>query len=123
VAEARIRLTHAEQYLAVAELAFSPEGGPETTVATGNAVLAGVAAADAICCALAGKRHRGADHREAAEFLGMVTGDRGLARSLRELIDFKDAAHYGLENVKAQRARAAIRRARSLVAVARDKVK
>jgi hypothetical protein len=123
MADARTRLTHAGQYLAVAELAFSPEGGPETTVATGNAVLSGMAAADAICCALAGRRHRGAGHREAAEFLGTVTGDRDLARFLRELIDLKDAAHYGLENVKAQGAKAAIRRARSLVAAARDRVK
>ena len=121
-ADARIRLGHAEQYLAVSELAFSPHGGPEATIATGNAVLAGVAAADAICCVLVGLRHRGTDHRGAADFLAEVTGDRQLGRQLRELIDFKDLAHYGVENIRTQRAKAALRRARTLVEAARSAI-
>ena len=63
---ARTRLDQAQQYLDVAELVLSDETGSEATVATGNAVLAGIAAADAICCSGAGSRYRGSDHRVAA---------------------------------------------------------
>lgn len=120
--QSRTRLDHAELYLDVARLVIADETGSEATVATGNAVLAGIAAADAICCAAVGKRYRGADHREAAEYLERVTGDRKLGQALRDLADHKDAAHYGLSNVKRQRAKAAIRRAEILVRLARDRV-
>ena len=120
--QARIRLGHAELYLDVARLVIADETGSEATVATGNAVLAGIAAADAICCRAAGERYRGADHREAARFLESVTGDRRLGAALRELADYKDGAHYGLSHVKTQRARAATRRAEILVRAAQDRM-
>jgi hypothetical protein len=101
---------------------MSGDSGPEATVATGNAVLAGIAAADAITCIAAGRRHRGADHRDAAALLLEVTGDRRISGALRELVDFKDVAHYGVGNVRAQRARAALRRAEVLVEAARERV-
>ena len=116
------RLRQAQLYLQVAELVLSDESGSEATVATGNAVLAGIAAADAICCALSGRRHRGADHRESADYLESVTGERMLGKALRDLIDIKDQAHYGLDNVRARRAATAVRRARLLIDAARDKV-
>jgi len=115
-------LDQAQQYLDVAELVLSDETGSEATVATGNAVLAGIAAADAICCSSAGSRYRGSDHREAADYLERVTGDRTLAKALRDLADYKDQAHYGLTNVRISRAKAAIRRAHRLVDAARDRV-
>ncbi len=120
VSQAKIRLDHAELYLEVARLVLADETGSEATVATGNAVLSGIAAADAICCAVVGKRYRGADHREAAGFLERVTGDRKLGQALRDLADYKDGAHYGLLNVKTQRAKAATRRAETLVNAARE---
>jgi hypothetical protein len=109
---ARTRLDQAQQYLDIAELVLSDETGSEATVATGNAVLAGIAPADAICCSGAGSRYRESDHREAADYLERVTGDRTLAKALRDLADYKDQAHYGLTNVRVNRAKAAIRRAR-----------
>lgn len=120
--QAKVRLEHAQLYLDVARLVIADEMGSEATVATGNAVLAGIAAADAICCVSVGKRYRGADHREAADYLERVTGDRKLGQALRDLADYKDAAHYGLSNVKTQRAKAAIRRVEVLVRAARDRV-
>jgi len=119
--QAKTRLEHAELYLDVARLVIADETGSEATVATGNAVLAGIAAADAICCAAIGKRYRGAEHREAAGFLERVTGDRKLGQALRDLADYKDGAHYGLSNVRTQRAKAATRRAETLVRAARDR--
>ncbi|MEN8237893.1 MAG: hypothetical protein ABFR53_01700 [Actinomycetota bacterium] len=115
-------MEQAQQYLDVAELVLSDETGSEATVATGNAVLAGIAAADAICCSLTGSRYRGSDHREAAGYLEGVTSDAALGRALRDLADYKDQAHYGLTNVRINRARAAIRRAHRLIEAARTRV-
>ena len=53
-ADARARLRQARLYLEVATLVASDEPGEHATVATANAVLAGIAAADAMCCAIAG---------------------------------------------------------------------
>src|ERR1700690_1142442 len=64
-------------------------------VAAGLAVLAGIAASDAICCVRLGQRHRGDDHRGAAELLRSATPDGAeLASTLLRLLDLKDAAHY-----------------------------
>lgn len=113
--QARTRLGHAELYLQVAEMVLSDEVGSEATVATANAVLAGIAAADALCCIMIGERYRGSDHREAADFLERVTADRTLGQALRDLADYKDQAHYGISNIRAQRAKVAVRRATRLI--------
>jgi hypothetical protein len=76
-------------YLTTAELIINEATDEAATVATGNAVLAGIAAADAICGYASGERYRGADHRAAADYLEQVTGDRVLGRTLRELVDLK----------------------------------
>lgn len=121
--QARTRLGHAEKYLEVAEIVLSDEAGSEATVATGNAVLAGIAAADAICCSMVHKRYRGTDHRAAADYLEAITGHRELGQALRDLADYKDQAHYGLANIRTIRAKAAIRRAKKLTVAARDRVR
>lgn len=120
--DARIRLRHAELYLEVAEVVLAEEPGEQATVATGNAVLAAIAAGDAICCATTGTRYRCSDHRQAADHLEHVTGDTKLAALLREVVDLKDAGHYGLSNVAASRAKSALRKADQLVSAARDRV-
>jgi hypothetical protein len=121
--QARIRLRHAMLYMQVAEVALSEESAEHATVATGNAVLAGIAAADAICCAVSGTRYRGLDHRRAADHLEHVTADKQLAALLRDLIDLKDAGHYGLQDLSVARAKSAIRKAGKLVDAARDRVR
>jgi hypothetical protein len=123
VHDARIRLRHAELYLEVAERLLAEEVGEQATVATGNAVLAAIAAGDAICCATAGSRYRGSDHGQAADHLERVTGDRKLGSLLRDVLGLKDAGQYGLSNVAASRARAALRKADQLVSAARDRVR
>jgi hypothetical protein len=121
--EAMTRLRQAELFLEVAELALSEEPGEHATVAVGNAVLAAIAAADAICCASAGVRYRGQDHRRAADYLAEVTGNRALAGLLRDVVDLKDASHYGLTNLAGRQARSALRKAEQIVAAARDQVR
>lgn len=110
-------------YLTAAELIVDEAGEEAAAVATGNAVLAGIAAADAICGIVSGERYRGPDHRAAADHLERVTGDRTLARSLRELVDLKDAGHYGISNVTRANAKKALRRADRLVAEAGRRVR
>jgi hypothetical protein len=109
-ADARIRLAHARKYLEVADLVIGEESRENATVALGNAVLAAIAAADAICCATSGSRLRGQDHAVAAEHLGNVTGDKRLASLLRDVVNLKDLGHYGLGNVVVTRARSALRK-------------
>lgn len=121
--EARTRLRQARLYLEVAQVVTTDEPGEEATVATGNAVLAGIAAADAICCEAAGQRYRGGDHRRAVDHLEQVTGDADLAATLRDLIDLKDASHYGVRDVQVPRARSAVRKAAQLVDEAAKRVR
>lgn len=121
--DARTRLRQAQLYLQVAQMVTTDEPGEEATVATGNAVLAGIAAADAICCASTGQRYRGNDHRRAADHLEQVTGDARLAATLRDLVDLKDASHYGVRDVQLTRARSAVRKAGLLVEEAARRVR
>jgi hypothetical protein len=85
-AHARTRLDHAEKSLEVAELVDGEREIPESrSVAAALAVLAGIAASDAACCAALGRRSRGNDHRQAAALLReIVDGDRP-AKALLDL--------------------------------------
>ena len=58
-ADARKRLADAEKYLEVAELVASEDSLESHNVATGLAVLAGIAAADAACCKALGESSLG----------------------------------------------------------------
>ena len=61
------------------------------------------------------KRHRGDDHRGAADLLRTATPDGpSLATTLLRLLDVKDEAHYGLIIVAPRRARDAVRWATKL---------
>jgi hypothetical protein len=117
IAEARGRLRTAHAYLEVADLVLSEADRDEyLNVSAGLAVLAGIAAADAICCARHRGRHRGDNHRDAADLLRRATPDGAeLAATLSRLLDLKDAAHYGVLVVAASKARDAHRWATRLV--------
>jgi hypothetical protein len=70
-AEGKSRYRTARAYLDVAELVLDERDRDEhLNVAAGLAVLAGIAAADSICCTRLGRLHRGDDHRGAIELLG-----------------------------------------------------
>ncbi len=116
--DAVTRLAQARIYLEAAELVNATEGEAENTVATGNAVLAAIAAGDAICCEVAKARYRGERHREGADFLAAATGRKELGDWLRLVIDLKDAGHYGLGNVSMANTKTALRNARKLVEAA-----
>jgi hypothetical protein len=117
LAQARVRLNQAKAFLEVAELV----GGEEDELATSDvaaalAVLAGIAASDAACCATMGVRSRGQDHRQALALLAQIAPDgKVLERDLDRLLSIKDDAHYGMLHVSSQRTAAAIKQARRLV--------
>jgi hypothetical protein len=122
---ARTRLDQAQAFLQVADLVGDePDDLANPGVAAALAVLAGIAAADAACCAVLRQRSRGQNHRQAVALLAEVGPDgRTLARTLDRLLDIKDGAHYGMVFVSAQKAAAAIRQARRLVEAAEPLVR
>jgi hypothetical protein len=120
-AHARTRLDHAEKSLEVAELVAGEREIPESrSVAAALAVLAGIAASDAACCAALGRRSRGDDHRQAAVLLReIVDGDRA-AKALLDLLNLKDTAQYGLIPTTQRELTVALRRAKRLLEFAGD---
>lgn len=115
--EASIRLAQARDYLELAELAVTEK--PQA--AAGNAVLAAIAASDAVCCFSLGRRSRGQDHRQAVDLLTLV--DRhgaAMSADLRRLLAIKDAAHYSATLLGATAAGDAVTRARRLYEAARS---
>lgn len=92
------RLAQAEAFLFAAELVIDDEGDQATpSVAASLSVLAGIAAADAACCARLGLRSRGQAHAEAVELLAAVEpGGAEMAKDLQRLLHRKDDSQYGL---------------------------
>lgn len=117
IAQARTRLEHARKFLEVAELVADEGWDMEySSAAAALAVLAGIAASDAACCAALGRRPRGQDHRQAIGLVEQVTpGGAQAANDLRRLLSLKDEAHYGLFDVSGQHLQLALRQAKALV--------
>ncbi len=119
--DARVRATTARRFLDTAALIRDEEDPASVRVVTALAVLAGIAASDALCCATLGQLPRGQDHRQATALLATVRPDgQSHARQLAALLDLKDHAHYGTTPVTAGSADTALRRATRLVAAAEE---
>ena len=117
-ADARARIRKAEEFLAQARRALVDPASPDAAAAL--AVLAGIAASDAVCCAQLGIRARGQDHRQAREILSKVhPNGMQMARLLDELLSAKDATHYGTILVEHGRALRLVQQAERLVLSAR----
>jgi hypothetical protein len=133
VREARTRYRQAVAYLETATAVMSDGSLPDdydyNHVACGVAVLAAVAASDAICCHLLGERPRGQNHHEAVGLLATVRfGDgapaaqakraRDLATALTTVLDLKDESHYGTTLLGTAQVRKVVRAADKLVRAA-----
>lgn len=131
--DARTRCRQAVAYLETAKLVTSDGSLPAdydyNHVAAGVAVLAAIAASDALCCRLLGERSRGQDHRTAVDLLETVRfGDgtpavqakraRDLGAALATVLDFKDEAHYGTTLLGPTQVRRLIKGAEKLAAAA-----
>ena len=125
-AAARTRPRQAQSFVAVAETIFTEpddENLPLRGVAAALAVLAGIAASDAACCARLGKRYRGQDHAQAIELLRTVEPEgTHLANDLERLLAIKDNVHYGAILISPSDAKAAVQRARRMVDTVRRSI-
>lgn len=122
--DAAARFAQAEKFLEVAEV-VPAEGADDQigyeSVSASLAVLAGIAAADAACCAALGRRSRGQDHKQATDLLRQVEpGGKEAAATLSRLLALKDTAHYGIIAVSGADLRGALRQARALIDFARN---
>ena len=109
----------ARTYLDVADQATLQQSDEGRSVAAGNAVLAAIAAADALCCLRLGRHPRGQAHQDAAGLLKTIRPDGpALARDLATVLGVKDAAHYGTVFVSPSVLRSTLRAAGRLVAAA-----
>jgi hypothetical protein len=68
-AQARKRLADARLFLELAETVDDARDADSLSVSAANAVLAGIAAADAACCRALGERSRSEDHRDATKLV------------------------------------------------------
>jgi hypothetical protein len=107
LADARARLHDADAFLLTAEAADDPD-----VVAT-NAIHAGIAAADAICCVAMRERSSDGNHRAAADLLREV--DPELAGTFSRLLDRKQQAAYESRDISTAVAASCVRQAKTLV--------
>jgi hypothetical protein len=118
------RLAQAESFLLAAELIVDDDSDDATpSVAASLAVLAGIAASDAACCARLGVRARGQSHADAVEILGTVEPRGGdMATDLQRLLNRKDDSQYGVAFVSAGEASRMVGWAKRLLGNARRAV-
>ncbi|WP_326955936.1 hypothetical protein [Amycolatopsis sp. NBC_01286] len=117
------RLAKAEQFWEVADMVrgLVDEQDPSEI---GDAyvtlcVHAGIAAADALCCAGLGEHAQGENHNDAVELLARVDKDAG--RALRALLALKTKAGYSHTSATAEEFKRAGRNAEALVLRARER--
>lgn len=122
--DARKRLASAEAFLLAAELVVDDDSDDANPgVAASLAVLAGIAASDAACCARLGVRARGQSHAEAVEIVGTVEPRGGdMAKDLQRLLNRKDDSQYGMAFVSASDASKMVGWAKRLLGLARRAV-
>jgi hypothetical protein len=120
VADAQRYLEKAREYLVASTTSL--EVGNHIA-ATGNAVHAGIAAADAIAVREARAVWRG-EHTQAASYLEKHAGDDGrqAARHLGRLLPLKSTAEYDPNPIAPAKAAAAVEAARRIVAIAEQVV-
>ena len=85
-----------------------------------NAVMAGIAASDALCCTHLGERSADQDHAAATRLLARI--DPNLANDLGRLLALKTTAAYETRSISAADARSGLRRARKLVDAATNAI-
>lgn len=119
-ADALTRAKHARGFVSAAEIIteFADEIGDEavSTVVSSLAVLAGIAAADAICGVTLKQRSSSDDHAEAVRMLATISPrGKDYARDLRRLVASKSGVQYSPRLVSPAVARDLTKYARRLV--------
>lgn len=115
------RLAQAQKYFKIAEDVLADDSSNVNPgVATSNAVLSGIAASDAACCAKLGQHAHGQSHDEAAPLLATVSpGGPDMAKNLVRLLNRKTDSNYGATFVTASDAKQLVACAKRLLDLAR----
>jgi hypothetical protein len=115
------RLRQAEGFLRWAQAALADkENEVNLDVAASLAVLAGVAASDALCGKVLGHYSRGQSHVDAANLMRSIKPEgTDLASKFRQLVANKDDAQYAPETMRESSAKSAVRLAADLVSAAK----
>jgi Tfp pilus assembly protein PilX len=108
------RAAQAREFLRAAEL-FLGEARAANSVAGSNAVLAGIAAADAICGKVLGVCSKGDDHRQAVALLESAVGSVNAVRDLERLVSDKSLAGYSAQFLTDSKTRDLVRYAGRIV--------
>jgi len=116
---AKVRLDDAYAQRELAEVGSLEDSPAGQKAATSCAVLAGIAASDAACCALLGRCSRSSNHADAVSLLKQIVPDGPeAARELERLLAFKSAAQYGLYNLRGTIVVSSLRQMNTLIAFA-----
>jgi hypothetical protein len=100
-ADVGMRAAMARKYLEVAHLVMSEEPA-DRQAAAGVAVLAAIAAADAVCGAVLGEAPQGQAHDEAVRVLANIRpGGAELAKRLARVLSDKSNSQYGTSYLSA----------------------
>ena len=116
--DAANRLKQSRKFLEVAQLVASEADTLETSasVAASLAVLAGIAASDAACCAALRMRSRAQDHKSAVDLVRQIEPNGKLAAGMLDrLLDLKDSAQYGVISLSTADLKVAMRNATAIV--------
>lgn len=126
-AEARVRLRHAESFLAAAqlvvELGSDADIDADANVIGSLASLAGIAAVDAICGTALGVRSTSPSHSEAVALLERVAGARELVATFKRLEQLKSASQYTPHILAEGRSKDMLSWAAKLVEAAAERVR
>ena len=113
------RASQAHSFLEAARLTvqFAAELGEDAAanVAASNAVLAGIAAADAICGKALGVRSSSTNHSDAVALIRRAHGGEAAANHLKALVALKNNAAYEPRMVTSAKSAEAIQHAERLV--------
>lgn len=117
--DAAQRYDQAKAFAELAELDPESDDGPTRSAAVSNAVLAGIAAADSICCRRLGHHPAGDDHQQAIALVEEA-GDVGREAKghLETLLSIKHKAQYEQADPTVPEAKRAIRAMRSILELA-----
>lgn len=120
-ADAVARLKQAGSFADLARLADPrAASGPERSASVSNAVLAGIASADVICCVRLGTHATGDNHHDAVLLLGEVADvGKEAGDALAVLLGLKQKAQYGMTDPNPTETTRALRRMEQIVSVAR----
>lgn len=113
--DVRVRAEAARKFLEVAQMVAEEDETSYRLVCASLAVLAGIAASDAMCGHVLKVRPRGQDHHQAVDLLRTVRHAGPAAKALSALLDIKDTAHYGTGGLPADKTAHALRAAQTVV--------